>query len=80
MTSQGEKGDAKAAPKPPSKPKLGQPSASEESASKYPSMELCQQIHKLVVKADESGDGKLQSEVLTRIREELENPTLYESI
>ena len=80
MASQGEKSDAKVAPKPPSKPKLGQPSASEESASKYPSMELCQQIHKLVVKADGTGDGKLQNEVLTRIREELENPTLYESI
>jgi len=66
-----------------SKPKLGQPSASEDSASPYPSMELCQQIHKLVVMAfhDESDDGKkLLTKVLTRIRDELENPTLYESV
>lgn len=63
-----------------SKPKLGQPSASEESASPYPNMELCQQIHKLVVKAEGTEDGKLQVEVLTQIKEELENPALYESI
>ena len=63
-----------------SKPKLGQPSASEESASPYPDMELCQRIHKLLVKADGSQDGKLQSEVLTRIRDELKNPTLYEYV
>ena len=67
------------------KAKLGQPSASEDSASPYPNMELCQQIHKLVVKAcDDDDDGKahikLQTEVLTRMREELENPTLYESV
>jgi 26S proteasome regulatory subunit N7 len=60
------------------KPKLGQPSASEESASPYPNMELCQQIHKILVKAVGSQDGKLQTEVLTRIRTELQNPTLYE--
>lgn len=60
------------------KPKLGQPSASEESASPYPNMELCQQIHKILVKAVGSQDGKLQNEVLTRIRTELQNPTLYE--
>jgi len=65
------------------KPKLGQPSASEDSASPYPDMELCQQIHKIVVKAfhNESDDGnKLQTKVLTSIREELENPTLYEFV
>ena len=43
-------------------------------------MELCQQIHKLIVKAEGTGDGKLQVEVLTQIKEELENPALYESI
>lgn len=75
-----EKSDTKAPTKPVSKPKLGQPSASEDSASPYPKMELCQQIHKLVVKAEGTGDGKLQVEVLTRIKEELENPALYESV
>lgn len=75
-----EKSDTKAPTKSVSKPKLGQPSASEESASPYPKMELCQQIHKLVVKAEGTGDGKLQVEVLTRIKEELENPALYESV
>jgi len=66
--------------KPAKKTKLGQASASEESASPYPNMELCQHIHKVLVKSDGSQDGKLQTEVLTRIREELENPTLYESV
>jgi hypothetical protein len=68
------------------KKKLGQPSASEDSASPYPSMELAQQIHKLTVKAfhgepdgDEDGSN-LQTKVLTRIREELENPSLYEYV
>ena len=75
-----EKSDAKATTKSVSKPKLGQPSASEESASPYPKMELCQQIHKLVVKAEGTEDGKLQVEVLTQIKEELENPALYESV
>jgi len=80
MAAQDEKSNAKATTKPGSKPKLGQPSASEDSASPYPNMELCQQIHKLLVKADGSQDGKLQIEVLNRIREELENPKLYESV
>mmetsp|Transcript_722 Transcript_722/g.1720 ORF Transcript_722/g.1720 Transcript_722/m.1720 type:complete len:419 (-) Transcript_722:961-2217(-) len=80
MTTEEAKSKKKVASKPPSKPKLGQPSASEDSASKYPNMELCQQIHKLVVKAVGSEDGTLQTEVLTCIRDELENPTLYESI
>ena len=75
--TQDEKSDAKATTKSASKPKLGQPSASEESASPYPNMELCQQIHKILVKADGSHDGKLQTEVFTRIRTELQNPTLY---
>lgn len=78
--SQDGKSEEKATTKPASKPKLGQPSASEESASPYPKMELCQQIHKLLVKAEGSQDGKLQTEVLNRIREELENPTLYEYV
>jgi len=78
MTAQEEKSDSTT--KKASKPKLGQPSASEESASPYPNMELCQQIHKLLVKADGTEDGKLQIQVLNRIREELENPALYESV
>jgi 26S proteasome regulatory subunit N7 len=78
MTAQEEKSDSTA--KKASKPKLGQPSASEESASPYPNMELCQQIHKLLVKAEGTEDGKLQIQVLNRIREELENPALYESV
>ncbi len=77
--TQDEKSDAKAT-KTVSKPKLGQPSASEESASPYPNMELCQQIHKLVVNSTSAEDGKLQTEVLNHIRDELENPTLYESV
>jgi 26S proteasome regulatory subunit N7 len=43
-------------------------------------MELCQQIHRLLVKADGSQDGNLKIEVLNCIREELENPSLYESV
>jgi hypothetical protein len=63
-----------------SKPKRGQPSASEESASPYPDMELCQQIHKLIVKAPEYDTPIFQTKVLTTICKELENPTLYESV
>lgn len=67
------------------KAKLGQPSASEDSASPYPDMELAQHIHKLTLKAfhGETGDedgSNLQTKVLTRIREELENPSLYEYV
>jgi len=75
-----QKDKSESSSKPASKPKLGQPSASEESASPYPNMNLCQQVHKLSVKADGSEDEKLQIEVLTRIRDELENPALYESV
>lgn len=58
------------------KPKLGQPSASEESASPYPDMELCQEIHRLLVKAR----GADATKVLSRIKKELENPSLYEKV
>ena len=81
MAADDEKSDAKATTtKTATKPKLGQPSASEDSASPYPKMELSQQIHKLTVNAEGARDGKLQTEVLNKIREELENPTLYESV
>jgi 26S proteasome regulatory subunit N7 len=62
------------------KPKLGQPSASEESASPYPDMELCQQIHKLTVKAQGYTTPEFQTKVLTTICKDLENPILYESV
>jgi hypothetical protein len=66
------------------KPKLGQPSASEESASPYPDMELCQDIHKVLVKtttiSTASKGGDLITYVLTRIKNELENPSLYEKV
>jgi 26S proteasome regulatory subunit N7 len=62
------------------KPKLGQPSASEESASPYPDMELCQQIHKIMVKTQGYDTLEFQTKVLTRICKELENPSLYESL
>jgi 26S proteasome regulatory subunit N7 len=62
------------------KPKLGQPSASEESASPYPDMELCQDIHKLIHKSQGYTTLEFQKKVLTRIYKELENPSLYEKI
>lgn len=78
MNTKDETTDTPATKKPVSKPKLGQPSASEESASPYPNMELCQQIHKLMVKSAGSQDGNLRTEVFTRIKTELQNPTLYQ--
>ena len=61
------------------KTKMGQPSASEESASQYPDMDLCQDIHKLSVKAS-VGDNELeqlQTKSFERVAKELENPSLY---
>ncbi|KAL3922329.1 MAG: hypothetical protein SGARI_006475 [Bacillariaceae sp.] len=63
-----------------SKPKLGQPSASEESAAPYPDMELCQEIHKLIHKSEGCNTSEFQKKVLTRICKELENPSLYEKV
>jgi hypothetical protein len=60
--------------------KPGKPSSSDESASPYPDMELCQQIHKLIVKAQECDTPIFQTTVLTTICKDLENPTLYESV
>jgi hypothetical protein len=56
------------------KKKLGQPSASEDTASPYPDMDLCQNIHKLTVGMDEP---ELQAAVLKQISTDLENPSLY---
>mmetsp|Transcript_35567 Transcript_35567/g.52978 ORF Transcript_35567/g.52978 Transcript_35567/m.52978 type:complete len:424 (-) Transcript_35567:124-1395(-) len=66
----------------------GQPSASEESASKYPDMDLAQKIHKLfvvksgLVDAAEVGipadmSSSVEKEVMG---EEVENPSLYRSL
>jgi 26S proteasome regulatory subunit N7 len=63
-----------------------QPSASAESASKYPDMALAQKIHKatvavaLVDAAEAQRVGivdTLQDTVMTEISQELENPSLY---
>lgn len=54
----------------------GQPSAAEETASKYPDMEFGQDIHKLTVKAV-GVDDDFQTKVFTKISTELENPSLY---
>ena len=62
---------AKAAPK-----KLGQPSASEDTASPYPQMVLAQDIHKLTVKAP----GVDASAIFDKIATELENPSLYKHL
>jgi 26S proteasome regulatory subunit N7 len=63
----------KAAPVDPKK-KLGQPSAAEDTASPYPDMDLCQNIHKLTVGM---GEPELQAAVLKQISTDLENPSLY---
>jgi len=51
----------------------GQPSASEETASPYPQMDLAQEIHKILVKADGADFAKVMQRIVT----ELENPSLY---
>jgi len=65
------------------KKKLGQPSASSESASKYPKMDLAQRIHKLVMFSKgklENKEMSLEEEVKKEILEEIENPSLYRSL
>ena len=62
---------------PPAKKTLGQPSASEESAAKYPVMDLCQKMHRLTTHVAEPG---LQEEVFEQIATELENPALYKHL
>jgi 26S proteasome regulatory subunit N7 len=76
--------DSTAPAKPPVAPKkdktLGQPSASEETASLYPKMDLCQKMHRLTA-AKHAGtlDSllELQTEVFTAIAVDLVNPSLY---
>ena len=54
----------------------GQPSAAEETASPYPDMELCQNIHRMTVKS--SGvDTDFNVKIFTQVGSELENPSLY---
>ena len=54
----------------------GQPSAAEETASPHPDMDLCQDIHKLKVKAV-GVDAEFQKKIFTRVAQDLENPGLY---
>jgi hypothetical protein len=56
---------------------LGQPSASEESAAKYPKMDLCQKMHRLTAHVAEAG---LQEAVFEQIATDLENPSLYKHL
>jgi len=58
------------------KKKVGQPSAAEETASPYPDMDLCQEIHQLTVKAH-NVDADFQTKVFKEVAIELENPSLY---
>lgn len=62
------------------KPTMGQPSASEESASKYPDMELCQKIHRLTTKQTNALSKEQQQTVFDTIANELENPSLYRHV
>lgn len=56
----------------------GQSSASAETASPHPKMDLCQQIHQVLSpKSAPSPDLELQKKVFDRIATELENPSLY---
>jgi hypothetical protein len=61
---------------PEKKKKVGQPSAAEDTASPYPDMDLCQDIHKLTVKAP-GADAAFQTKIFTQVATELENPGLY---
>lgn len=65
-----------AAVAPVKKKKVGQPSAAEDTASPYPDMDLCQDIHKLTVKAP-GADLDFQTKIFKQVAEELENPGLY---
>ena len=61
----------------------GTPSASAETASKYPKMDLAQRIHRLLMITSGKLDGDasiLAEEVKKEILEELENPALYRTL
>ena len=62
------------------KKKLGQPSASEDTASPYPDMGLCQQLHMLTVRGEITVDPNLLGNVLNKVAKELENPSLYRHV
>jgi hypothetical protein len=64
------------APKVEVKKKAGQSSASEETAAPYPDMELCQNIHKMTVKAV-GVDEAFNNKIFTELAKELESPSLY---
>ena len=68
------------------KPDAPQPSASAESAARYPDMALAQKIHRATVAAalvdtEDAArvgiDDAIQENVMTEVAEELENPSLY---
>ncbi|CAB9528045.1 ATPase regulatory subunit 6 [Seminavis robusta] len=59
---------------------MGQPSASEDSASKYPDMALCQKIHRLTTKQTLAFSKDEQQAVFDKIAKELENPSLYKHV
>lgn len=78
MTMEEEKPETPKATKPKKAAALGQPSASEESASKHPDMGLCQKIHRLTSKQTTRAlTTAEQQEVFDTIANELENPSLY---
>jgi hypothetical protein len=65
------------------KPSPGQPSASAETASKYPKMDLAQRIHKLLMVSTGKLGGdtsQLMEDVRKEILDELENPSLYRAL
>lgn len=70
--------DSSTAPKSKMKKKLGQPSAGEETASPYPDMELCQQIHRLTKTSPR--DLALEPKIFEQIAVEMENPSLYRKL
>jgi 26S proteasome regulatory subunit N7 len=70
--------DSSTAPKIKPKKKLGQPSAGEETASPFPDMELCQQIHRLTTESPR--DAALEPQIFEQIAVEMENPSLYRKL
>ena len=68
-------------PKKMKKPLMGgQPSASEETASKYPDMELCQKIHRLTTKQANQTTKEERQAIFDEIAKDLENPSLYKHV
>lgn len=68
-------------PKKITKPLMGgQPSASEETASKYPDMELCQRIHRLTTPQVNPLSKEQKQAIFDEIAKELQNPSLYRHV